>query len=179
MKKKRFQDALAREPSFRSMREYLSVDGRTGIAIDPKNKKACFFTSRSPNQVVKFSDIEACEIVEDLDPRTRPPSGHGPLIDSLVLLIAILLALAGGVERIIRGIMARSPKPQKANGIIPKVACKISGIMVCPPKPRTVNRVTLRVVCKDDKQTDHEITFLCEKTERGGRPNPVRHENCW
>ena len=142
VKNKRFQDALARETNFRSIRDCLSVDGRKGIAIDPKNQKVCFFTSRSPNRVVKFSDIKESEIVEDLGPETWPPS-KGRLLTGH----AIGTLLAGALGGMIGGFMAQEPKPQK------------------------VNRVSLKVICKEDKQTDHEITFLCEKTVRGGLPH--------
>jgi hypothetical protein len=93
-----FAARLSQIPAFNPSHQILGADRKTGIAIDAKSQTLGLVTQGKLPRVLKFSDLIACELMEDGDTVTRTSRA------SQAAGMAVGGLLLGGVGAVVGGL---------------------------------------------------------------------------
>ncbi|MEK9137191.1 MAG: hypothetical protein AAB393_08715, partial [Bacteroidota bacterium] len=134
--------ALERAQHFRATKKVLSVDRKSGIAIDEDSNLVCLLKSVRGNwfsRVIPFSDVVGVETLEDGEAITR--FSRGSQIGGIVV---------GGV-------------------LLGAVGAMVGGVTGSRKTKQNVHRIALNVIINDLSSPVHSITFLTEPVARNSR----------
>ncbi len=129
-------------PDFEISQQFMSVDGKSGIAIDDRRKKVCLIENTSgkiiDSRVVDYKELLSSEIYEDgqtVMRTSRSSQIGGALVGGLLL---------GGVGAVVGGLSGKSVAADK------------------------VKRIELIITVYDTVKPLHILTFLDIENNKGG-----------